>query len=103
MLDLLTSAVAFAVVVALGLTGLALLTLVPFVLSLHLAERRAFDPARWGAAALAGSVLGAGALVLLRSSPVLLVPGLLLPAATPLLLLLLRRGSPVGGRVGRHR
>ena len=102
MLDLLTSAVAFAVVVALGLTGLALLTLVPFVLSLHLAERRAFDPARWGAAALAGSVLGVGALVL-RGSPVLLVPGLLLPAATPLLLLVLRRGSPVGGRVGRHR
>ncbi len=101
MRDLLASAVAFSAVVALVLALLALLTLVPFVASLQLAERRGFAAGRWGGAALVGSVLGLGAIAL--RNPVTVVLGLLLAAATPLLLLALPPGSSVGGRRGRHR
>jgi len=101
--DLLAAAAAFAAVVALALACLAALTLVPFVLALRSAERRGFDPARWGALALAGSVLGVGVvLVALRSSLVLLLVAVPLAFAGPLALPLLPADSKLGGRIGRH-
>ena len=103
MSDLLAAAVAFSAVVALGLAALSLLTLVPFVLALRGAEQRGFDPARWGAVALVGSVLGVGlALVALRSSPVLLLLAVPLAFSGVLALRVLPSDSRVGGRAGRH-
>ena len=103
MTDLLAAAAAFTAVVAAGLAALALLTLVPFVLALRRAEQRGFDPARWGAVALVGSVLGVGlALVALRSSLVLLLLAVPLAFAGVLALLVLPADSQVGGRAGRH-
>lgn len=103
MIDLLAATVAFTAVVALGLAVLALLTLVPFVLALRLAEQRGVDPARGGAAALLGSVLGVGLVLLaLRSSLVLLVIAVPLAFAGVLALTLLSDDSRLRGRVGRH-
>ena len=103
MTDPLAAAAAFTAVVTLALACLAALTLVPFVLALRLAERRGFDPARWGALALAGSVLGVGVvLVALRSAPGLLVVGLPLAFTAVVVLRLLPADSRLGGRVGRH-
>ena len=103
MIDLLAAAAAFTAVVAFALAALALLTLVPFVLALRRAERRGFDPARWGAVALVGSVLGVGlALVALRSSLVLLLLAVPLAFAGLLALSVLPADSGIGGRAGRH-
>lgn len=100
MLDLLAAAVAFTAVVALGLGLLALVTLVPFVVSLALAERRGRSATLCGGMALLGALLGLGAISL--RSPVGVALGLLLVATTPLLLLALSPGRYVGGRRGRH-
>lgn len=105
MLDLLAATVTFTALVAAGLAVLAAVTLVPFVVTLQLADARRFAPARWGALSLAGSVLGlAVALLIARSDlPTALVPVGLLPAlAGPALLSLLSGGQAVGGRAGRH-
>ena len=105
MLDLLAVTAAFTALVAAGLALLAAVTLVPFVVTLQLADARRFSPTRWGAASLAGSVLGlALALLIVRSDrPTALVAVGLLPAlAGPALLKLLPTGAPLGGRAGRH-
>ena len=94
-------------IVVLALAVLAALTLVPFVLALRLAERRGYAQARWGALALAGSVLGAAVLLLaLRIGGGDLLAGaavgVLLAYAVPLLLRLVALDPLVSGRPGRH-
>ena len=83
------------------------MTLVPFVLSLRMAERRGLAQARWGAAVLMTSVLGTLVLALaLRrggaSAMAGAVVGALLSYAVPLLLRVADVGPLVGGRAGRH-
>jgi predicted membrane protein len=76
--DLVLAAIVFPLIVALGLALLAAVTLVPFVLALQMAEARSFSPTRWGAVALAGSVVGLLlALVLYRSDRIASVAALL--------------------------
>ena len=105
MFDLLAATAVFTGAFALGLALLAAVTLVPFVLTLQLAETRRFSSARWGSVSLAGSLL-AGALVLLvlRSDRPALLAVVALPMAFlgPLLLSALQGSESVGGRVGRH-
>lgn len=104
MVDLLLAVLATVLLGAVGLTVLAALTLVPFVLALRLAERRGLSPGRAGALA-AGGVLLALALVgaaLLLDVPVWLVlPALALAYAVPLLLRVLER-PPLAGTAGQH-
>lgn len=105
MTDLLLAAVALTALVAVGLAVLAALTVVPFMVSLQLAEARRFSPTRWGTLALAGSVFGlaVAALILRADSPTALAAvGLLPMLACPALLKLLPPGDPLGGRTGRH-
>lgn len=107
MLDLLLAAVVFPLIVAILLALLALVTLVPFVVALQMAERRGFSTVRWGALALAASLLALlGALLVLRSdtiaTPAAALP-LVLAAAAPGALWLLSGGeTSIGGRAGRH-
>lgn len=107
MLDLLLAAVAFPLIVALGLGLLAAVTLVPFVVALRMAEQRAFSAGRWGTVALAGSLVGlAGALAFLLSDrvpdPAAVLPLLLTWAGPGLLWLLTGEEAVVGGRAGAH-
>ena len=105
MTDLLLATVAVVLLVALALAVLAALTLVPFLVTLQLAERRRFSLFRWGAVSLAGSVFGlVVALLVLRggSSPGVAAAVLLPILAAPLLLVLLPPEDPLGGRAGRH-
>lgn len=104
MADLLLATAAVVLLVAFGLAVLALLTLVPFLLTLQLAERRRFSLFRWGAISLAGSVFGlVVVLLVLRSggSGALAAVGLLPILAGPVLLLAPPTGR-LGGRAGRH-
>jgi predicted membrane protein len=105
--DLVLAAIVFPLIVALGLALLAAVTLVPFVLALQMAEARSFSPTRWGAVALAGSVVGLLlALVLYRSDRIASVAALLpltLALTGPgLLWLLSGEEALVGGRSGAH-
>ena len=107
MIDLLLAAVAFPVILGLGLALLAGVTLVPFVLALQMADSRRFSTARWGALALVGSLLGlALAFVFYRSDSVpnaaALLPLLLTWAGPGGLWLLTGEEAAVGGRAGAH-
>ncbi len=107
MIDLLLAAVAFPLIVALGLVVLALLTLVPFVLALQMADARAFSTTRWGVVSLVGSGVGLLlALVFLRSDrlpgPIALLPLAVTFAGPGLLWLLSGEEALVGGRAGAH-
>ncbi len=102
--DLLLALLVFTVLVALGLTLLAGLTIVPFVAALHLAEVRGLSSARVSAGAAGGVLLGfalAGAVLLLDAPRLLVVPALLLVWAVPLGLRLLSAPA-LAGRAGRH-
>ena len=102
MLDLLVSAAVFTAAVALGLGGLALLTLLPFLLALRRAEREGLSSLRCGAAALTCSLLGLALVVqVLRSSApaVLALVGVPVALAGPLVV---GTGRRVAGRAGRH-
>ena len=107
MTDLVLAAIAFPLIVAVGLALLAALTLVPFVLALQMAEARSFSTTRWGAIALAGSVVGLLlALVLYRADRVptvaALLPLVLALTGPGLLWLLTGEEALVGGRAGAH-
>ena len=107
MLDLLLAAVAFPLILAVGLAVLAALTLAPFVVALQMADARAFSTTRWGAVALVGSVLGLLlALLFYRSERVPDVAALLPLTFTwsgpGLLWLLTGAETLVGGRAGAH-
>ena len=107
MLDLLLAAVAFPLIVALGLVLLAAVTLVPFVLALQMAESRAFSTTRWGAFALVGCGVGLLlALVFYRSDSVpsaaALLPLVVTWAGPGALWLLTGEETAIGGRAGAH-
>jgi hypothetical protein len=77
--------------------GLAL-TVVPFVLSVDLAERRGLSPSRWGGLSLLALVLMAYLGLKAKGHPVLLLPVLALSWAVPLVLSRWRgRGPDLGG------
>jgi hypothetical protein len=105
--DLLLAAIVFPLIVAVLLAVLALVTLVPFVVALQMAESRGFSTARWGAVALATSLLALlGALLVLRSdtiaAPAAVLPLVLAAAAPGVLWLLSGDETEIGGRAGRH-
>ena len=107
MLDLLLAVVVFPLIVAVLLAALAAVTLVPFVVALQMADARAFSTTRWGAIALAGSLVGlALALLFYRSDSVPSAPALLPLLVTwlgpGLLWLLNGEEALVGGRAGAH-
>ena len=107
MLDLLLAAIGFPLIVALGLALLAAVTLVPFVLALRMADSRSFPSLRWGAFALAGSLLGLLlALVVLRSERIAdaaaVLPLVLTWAGPGALWLLTGEDAAIGGRAGAH-
>ena len=105
MSDLLLATLTLVVLVAVALAVLAALTVIPFFMTLQLAEARHFSLFRWGAISLAGSVFGLlVALVVLRGDvPPSLAAVVLLPIlAAPALLLLLPPRNRLGGRAGRH-
>ncbi len=107
MLDLLLAAVAFPLIVAVGLVLLAAVTLAPFVVALQMAETRAFSATRWGAFALVACGLGLLlALVFYRSDSVpsaaALLPLVLTWAGPGALWLLTGEEAAIGGRAGAH-
>ena len=105
MTDLLLATLTLVGLVAGALAVLAALTVVPFVVTLQLAEARQFSLFRWGVISLAGSVFGLlAALLVLRGdgSPALAAVGLLPIVAGPVLLLLLPPRDALGGPAGRH-
>lgn len=102
--DLLLALLVSTVVVAVALAALAGVTVVPFVVALHLAAARALSAARVGTAAAMGVLLGlglAGALLLRGAPAVLALLALALTWAVPVALRPL--GAPsLAGRAGRH-
>jgi hypothetical protein len=103
MLDALVAAVVVALLVALALAALYAVTVVPFLVTVDLAERRGCSTGRWAGLSLA-AVLVAVAVAL---------AGLLAGAPRPLLALALAggflpavvlalRSDALGGRAGRH-
>ena len=107
MLDLLLSAIAFPLILALALALLAAVTLAPFVVALQMADSRAFSTGRWGLVALVGSLFGlALAFVFYRSDriPTLaaLMPLTLTWFGPGALWLLTGEEAEVGGRAGAH-
>ena len=107
MIDLLLAAVAFPLILAVGLAALAAVTLAPFVVALQMAESRGFSTTRWGVVALLGSLLGLLlALVFFRSdrlpAPAALLPLTFTWAGPGLLWLLTGTEELVGGRAGAH-
>jgi hypothetical protein len=106
-LDLVLAAVAFPLIFALGLLLLSLVTLVPFVLALQMADSRRFSTARWGTVALVGSLAGLALALLFYRSDRLPDPAALLPLAFTWagpggLWLLTGEEELVGGRAGVH-
>jgi predicted membrane protein len=106
-IDLLLAAVTFPLLLAVGLVALAALTLAPFVVALQMADARRFSSTRWGAVALAGSVVGLLlALVFYRSDRIptaaALLPLTFTWAGPGLLWLLTGEEAAVGGRSGAH-
>ena len=103
MLDALVAAVVVALLVALALAVLYAVTVVPFLLTVDLAERRGCSTGRWAGlslAAVAAAVALAAAGVLGGAPRPLLVVALAV-GFVPLLVLALR-ADVVGGRAGRH-
>lgn len=103
--DYLLAALLFTAILTLGLLALVAVTVVPFVLALHLADRRGMPPSRWGAVTLVAVLLGlAGAFLVRRSTlPTVLALGpLLFGYVGPALVALTSPASALAGRVGRH-
>jgi hypothetical protein len=105
-LGFLLSVVLFTLVVAVLCLLVAALTVLPFVLSVTMAERRGFSPTRWGAVSLAGAalaLLGGYALHRLDApTPLLAVPAVLTWAGPLVLWLLDGSEQQLGGRRGAH-
>jgi len=104
--DLLLATVVGTLLVAVGLAVLYALTVVPFVWTLSLAEKRHFASGRWGVLAVVGIGLGLlGAYGIHRSGgqPLLLtLLPLLLTFLGPIGLWLTSGEERVGGRAGAH-
>lgn len=107
MIDFLLAAVAFPLVLAVGLGALAAVTLAPFVVALQMADERGFSTTRWGLVALVGAVLGLLLALVFYGSDRIATPAALLPltftwAGPGLLWLLTGSETLVGGRSGAH-
>ena len=106
MVDLVLSLVAALGLAAGGLLGLGLLTVLPLVVALGLAERRGADVARWGAISC-GCVLGGLGVALLGARagapPAAVAVAVAATWLGPALLLAVGRLAPrLAGRGGRH-
>ena len=106
MVDLLLATVSIAlIVVVVGAAALAV-TVVPFVLSVDMAERRRLSTVRAGTFSLVAIVLGLlGALVVYRGDrpTVLVLVPLVLTWAGPMAMTMLEEGQVrIGGRPGAH-
>jgi hypothetical protein len=106
-IDLLLAAIAFPLIVAVALALLAAVTLVPYVLALHMADSRAFSTARWGLIALGGSLIGLLLVLLFYRSDTIPTAAAFLPllftwTGPGLLWLLTGEEALVGGRSGAH-
>ena len=103
MLDALVAAVVVALLVALGLAVLYAVTVVPFLVTVDLAERRGCSTGRWSglslAAVLLALALAAGGLLAGAPRPLLVLA--LAVAFVPAVVLALRPDA-VGGRAGGH-
>jgi len=102
-LDALVAAVVVALLVAGGLAALYAVTVVPFLVTVDLAERRGCSTGRWAGVSLAAVVVAL----------VLALAGVLAGVSRPLLVLALAVGfvptgvlalwsDSLGGRAGRH-
>ena len=103
MLDAVVAAVVVALLVAAGLAALYAVTVLPFLVTVDLAERRGCSTGRWAGLSLAAVVVAVGlALVGLRTGAprplVVLVLGFAFVPAGVLAL----RADVLGGRAGRH-
>ena len=101
MLDALLAAVVVALLVATGLAVLYAVTVVPFLVTVDLAERRGCSTGRWAGLSLAAVLLAVGlaAAGVLTGRP-LLALALALGFAPAVVLAL--RSDALGGRAGRH-
>ena len=101
MLAALVSAAVVALLVAAGLAVLYAVTVVPFLVTVDLAERRGCSTGRWAGLALAAVLLAVGlaALGVIFGRPLLALS--LALGFGPAGVLALRAGS-LGGRAGRH-
>jgi hypothetical protein len=102
-LDALVAAVVVALLVAVGLAALYAVTVLPFLVTVDLAERRGCSTGRWAGLSLVAVVVAVGLalLGLLAGAPrplLVLVP---VVAFSPAVVLALRSES-LGGRAGRH-
>ena len=101
MLDAVVAAVVVAALVAVALAALYAVTVVPFLVTVDLAERRGGSTGRWAGLALAAVLAGVGlaAAGLLAGRPVLVLA--LALGFVPAVVLALRPDL-LGGPAGRH-
>jgi hypothetical protein len=102
-LDALVAAVVVAVLVAVGLAVLYAVTVLPFLVTVDLAERRGCSTGRWAGLSLAAVLVAVGLAVacLLAGAPRPLLVVALGVGFVPAGVLALRSQS-LGGRAGRH-
>ena len=103
MLDALVAAVVVALLVAAGLAVLSAVTVVPFLVTVDLAERRGCSTGRWAGLSLAAVLLALALALagLVTGAPRPLLVPVLGVAFVPAAVLALRSAS-LGGRAGRH-
>jgi hypothetical protein len=102
--DMLLAVLTLAVILAVGCVVGIGFVVVPFVLTVDMAERRGFSTTRWGAIALVDLALASAAgLLVMRHSALLLVVAAALAWAAPAALSLMDRTQvTLGGRQGGH-
>ena len=100
----LLAVLAVAAVVVAVCAAFVVLVVLPFVLTLDLADRRGFSTMRWGAVSLVDAVLAlATASLVLKHSALLLALSVVLAWAAPLALSLMDRTQVrLGGYQGQH-
>ena len=103
MLDALVAAGVVALLVAAAMAVLYAVTVVPFLVTVGLAERRGCSTGRWAGLSLAAVLLAVGlALVgVLTDAPRPVLVGALAVGFVPAVVLALR-SQTLGGRAGRH-
>ena len=103
MLDAVVAAVVVAMLVAAGLAALYAVTVVPFLVTVDLAERRGCSTGRWAGLSLAAVLVAVGLALggLLAGAPRALAVVALAVGFVPAVVLALR-SEALGGRAGRH-
>ena len=104
MTDMLLAALSLAAILVVGCVVAIGVVVLPFVLTVDLAERRGFSTTRWGAIALVDTALAlaSASLVMKHSALVLLATAALAWAAPAALSLTDRTQVRLGGYQGRH-